>query len=50
LRWRPSSRIEVEDRRGGGGGFGGLGGGGFGGLGGGGIPIPVGGGFAAATP
>jgi predicted metalloprotease len=42
MRWRPSSRTEVEDRRGGGGGFGGLGGLGGGGLGG--IPLPVGGG------
>ncbi|HET9680531.1 MAG TPA: neutral zinc metallopeptidase [Candidatus Limnocylindrales bacterium] len=48
MRWRPGSRIEVEDRRGlgGGGGFGGFGGLGGGGLGGGGfgIPIPMGGG------
>ena len=43
MRWRPSRTIQVEDRRGaGGGGFGGLG---MGGLGGGGIPIPVGGGI-----
>src|SRR5512146_2784087 len=43
MRWRPGSRIEVEDRRGlgGGGGFGGLGGLGGGGFG---IPIPMGGG------
>ena len=45
MRWRPSNRIEVEDRRGGGG-FGGLGGGlgglGGGGLGGGGFGIPIG--------
>jgi uncharacterized protein len=43
VRWRPSSQIQVEDRRG----SGGFGGGGFGGLGmgGGGIPIPVGGGL-----
>jgi len=46
LRWRPSSQSEIEDRRGGGGGFGGLGGISMGGLGGGGgIPIPVGGGI-----
>jgi predicted metalloprotease len=43
VRWRPSGSIQVEDRRGAGGG--GLGGGGFGGLGSGGIPIPVGGGI-----
>jgi uncharacterized protein len=49
MRWRPSNRIEVEDRRGGGGlgglggGLGGLGGGGLGG-GLGGIPLPIGGG------
>jgi predicted metalloprotease len=43
VRWRPSQDIQVEDRRGGGGGFGGLGGR-MGGLGGG-IPIPVGGGI-----
>ena len=43
MRWRPSRSIQVEDRRGqGGGGLGGLG---MGGLGGGGIPIPVGGGI-----
>jgi uncharacterized protein len=42
VRWRPSGSIQVEDRRGGGGG---LGGGGFGRLGSGGIPIPVGGGI-----
>jgi uncharacterized protein len=43
LRWRPSGSIQVEDRRGagGGGGFGGP----IGRLGGGGIPIPVGGGI-----
>jgi uncharacterized protein len=44
MRWRPSNRVEVEDRRGGG--FGGLGGGlgglGGGGLGGGGLGIPIG--------
>ena len=44
MRWRPSGSIQVEDRRGGGGGFGG-GGFGSGGLGGGGIPIPIGGGL-----
>jgi len=44
VRWRPSQDIQVEDRRGAGGGFGGLGGR-MGGLGGGGIPIPVGGGI-----
>jgi uncharacterized protein len=44
VRWRPSRSIQVEDRRGaGGGGLGGLGMGGLGG--GGGIPIPVGGGI-----
>ena len=44
MRWRPSRTIQVEDRRGqGGGGLGGLG---MGGLGrGGGIPLPVGGGL-----
>jgi hypothetical protein len=45
MRWRPSRSIQVEDRRGSGGGFGGLGGIRMGGLGGGGIPIPVGGGI-----
>lgn len=44
MRWRPSGSIQVEDRRGAGGG-GGPGGLGMGGLGGGGIPIPVGGGI-----
>jgi predicted metalloprotease len=43
VRWRPSRSIQVEDRRGAGGG--GLGGLRTGGLGGGGIPIPVGGGL-----
>ena len=43
MRWRPSRSIQVEDRRGAGGG--GLGGLRMGGLGGGGIPIPVGGGI-----
>jgi predicted metalloprotease len=45
MRWRPSGRVEVEDRRGSGG-LGGFGGGlGGGGLGGGrGIPLPMGGG------
>jgi uncharacterized protein len=43
VRWRPSRTIQVEDRRGAGGG--GLGGMRMGGLGGGGIPIPVGGGL-----
>ena len=44
MRWRPSGSIQVEDRRGaGGGGLGGIGMGGLGG--GGGIPIPVGGGI-----
>jgi uncharacterized protein len=40
MRWRPSSRNQIEDRRGAGGG--GLGGISMGGLGGGGIPIPMG--------
>ena len=44
VRWRPSRSIQVEDRRGQGGG--GLGGMRMGGLGGGGIPIPVGGGLS----
>ena len=50
MRWRPSDRVEVEDRRGGGG-FGGLGSGGLGGFGGGlggglgGLPIRTGGGL-----
>lgn len=43
MRWRPSRSIQVEDRRGAGGG--GLGGLRMGGLGGGGIPIPVGSGI-----
>ena len=44
MRWRPSRNVQVEDRRGqGGGGLGGLGMGGLGG--GGGIPIPMGGGI-----
>ncbi len=43
MRWRPSRTIQVEDRRGAGGG--GLGGMRMGGLGGGGIPLPVGGGL-----
>jgi predicted metalloprotease len=43
LRWRPSRSIQVEDRRGQGGGLSGLGMGGLGG--GGGIPLPVGGGL-----
>ena len=42
MRWKPSSRIQVEDRRGQGGGLGGVN---MGGLGGGGIPIPMGGGI-----
>ena len=42
MRWRPSSSIQVEDRRGSGGLGGGLGGRN---LGGGGFPIPVGGGI-----
>jgi uncharacterized protein len=51
MRWRPSNRTEVEDRRGAGGlggfggGLGGLGGGGLGGGGLGGLPIPMGGGI-----
>src|SRR4051794_13533859 len=45
MRWRPSGRIQVEDRRGAGGFGGGLGGGGLGGGGLGGIPIPMGGGI-----
>jgi predicted metalloprotease len=45
VRWRPSRTTQVDDRRGGGGGLGGLGGARMGGLGGGGIPIPVGGGI-----
>jgi predicted metalloprotease len=45
MRWRPSGSTQVEDRRGGGGGMGGLGGLRTGGLGSGGIPIPVGGGL-----
>jgi uncharacterized protein len=46
MRWRPSSRTQVEDRRGTGGGFGGGGfGGGLGGGGLGGMPIRVGGGL-----
>src|SRR3954468_9705787 len=48
MRWRPSGRVEGEDRRGAGGlgGFGGgLRGGGLGGGGLGGIPIPMGGGI-----
>jgi uncharacterized protein len=43
VRWRPSRNVQVEDRRGQGGGLGGLR---MGGLGGGGIPIPVGGGMS----
>lgn len=39
MRWRPSSTSQVEDRRGAGGGLGGVR---MGGLGGGGIPIPMG--------
>ena len=42
MRWRPSRQTQVEDRRGAGGGLGGMR---MGGLGGGGIPIPVGGGI-----
>ena len=42
MRWRPSSQTQVEDRRGAGGGLGGVR---MGGLGGGGIPIPMGGGI-----
>jgi predicted metalloprotease len=45
MRWRPSSRTQVEDRRGEWGRSGGLGGLRMGGLGGGGIPLPVGGGI-----
>jgi predicted metalloprotease len=43
VRWRRSGQVQIEDRRGQGGGFGGLGMGGLGG--GGGMPIPVGGGI-----
>ena len=45
MRWRPSSQIQVEDRRGAGGSAAASAACGMGGLGGGGIPIPVGGGL-----